>query len=173
MKRFLSPVFKRVSEVSSGPQNTVMTSRPRNSAEILIIADGIAGNLMLDSATVFTLQLQEGFREVSILIQEGKLSVSRFNVIVLLLGRADLWELDRDFKRHVQICIDSIKNANVFATLVLTATLPSPGDTMKVVRTANYRNGHLSQMAPRGREVGVLTSRETAVGTARTATGLL
>ena len=118
-----------------------------NTASILVVADGIAGNLMLDQGTVFTLQLQEGFNEVATLIDEGKLSVGRFKVIVLLMGRADLWEVDKEFKRAVDRCFESIRSRNSFCSVVLTATLPSPGDTLRVVRTASYRNGYLSQLA--------------------------
>ena len=114
---------------------------------MLVVADGIAGNLMLDRATVFTLQLQEGFNEVAVLIEQGKLAVDRYKVILLLMGRADLWEVDKEFKKAVERCLQAIQSKNGFCSVVLTATLPSPRDTLRVVRTASYRNGYLSQLA--------------------------
>ena len=131
------------SEVTQGATRTVV----HNAAQILIIADGMAGNLMMDHATVFTLQMQEGYSEVATLLRERKLSVSRFKVIVLLLGRADLWEADHRFKLGVNRCLAEIRSSNTLCSVVLTATIPSPSDMLTVVRTATYRNGYLSQLA--------------------------
>ena len=102
---------------------------------------------MVDDTTVFTLQLQEGFADVTTLIREDKLSIERFAVIILLCGRADFWENDRTFKYSVQTCLDEIHSRNPTAITVLTATLPGLGDNIRVVRTAGYRNGYLSQLA--------------------------
>ena len=115
-----------------------------NAAEILVIADAMACNLILDRATVFTIPLQDGFAEVTGLLRSRKLVIARFEVVVLLIGRGDLWEPDHKFKLEVNKCLAEVRQLNPRCTLILTATLPNPSDSLRVVRTAIYRNGYLS-----------------------------
>ena len=142
MSNLLSITGSSTQGEMSKPRNVIL-----NTAELLIVADGVAGNLMMDHTTVFTLQLQEGFAEVATLIRDKKLSVTRYKVIILLMGRADLWEADHKFKLEVNKCLAEIRQCNTQCSVVLTATLPNPSDTLRVVRTATYRNGYLSQLA--------------------------
>ena len=133
--------------VAPSPGQRDTRSVVTNTAQVLVVADAMACNLMLDRATVFTLPLQDGFAEVTTMLRNRKLSVSRFEVVVLLIGRGDLWEPDHKFKLEVNKCIAEVRQLNARCTLVLTATLPNPSDTLRVVRTAVYRNGYLSQLA--------------------------
>ena len=65
--------------------------------DTLVIVDAIAANLMVDGGTVISLHPQEGFAELAILINNGKLCVTGFKFIVLLCGRSDLWAAEADF----------------------------------------------------------------------------
>ena len=113
----------------------------------LLIVDAMAAKLTFENGDVFSLHSQEGFQEVGTLIKEEKLRVRKYKFIVLLFGRADLWEPDPTFKRAVSMCLEIIKDHNPKAIVVLTATLPSPGDAGKIIRTAKYRNSYLSRIA--------------------------
>ena len=101
----------------------------------------------MDKANTFVLQLQEGFAEVTTLIKEDKLDITQYNCMVLMMGRADLWEDDKTFKTGVKLCLAEIRKVKADMLVVLTATLPSPGDPVRIIRTAKFRNQFLSRMA--------------------------
>ena len=115
--------------------------------ETLTLVENLAGEFQWDGASVFKLQSQEGFKEVAELINSGRLDVRGYKFIVLLFGRADLWELDKYFKQNLASCLNAIKNKNSKALLVLTTTLPQPNDSGAVIKTAGYRNRYMSQLA--------------------------
>ena len=115
--------------------------------DTLILVDGMAALMTFDDSHVFTLHCQEGYAEVASLITEGKLEVKGYKFIVLLVGRADLWETDKSFKVGVNACHEVIRDRNKYAIILFAATLPSPGDAVRIIRTASYRNGFLSQFA--------------------------
>ena len=103
--------------------------------------------MRFDRGNIFPLQLQEGYQELPILINEKKVEVTRYAFIVLLMGRADLWINDNAYKIAVNATIQAIRNKNSTAMIVLTATLPAPGDECHIIRTAKYRNSYLSRLA--------------------------
>ena len=104
----------------------------------------------MEGAVVFGLHSQEGYSEVGTLVRQNKVTITGFQFIILLCGRGDLWETDRVFKQGVDSCLAEIRKLNEKAIVVLTATLPSPGDGIRVRNTAAYRNGYLSQVAQDG-----------------------
>ena len=118
-----------------------------------MFVDGIASGLNMDDAQTVQLRAQDGFQEVAEMVNSGKVRVQGFQVIVLLCGRADLWQADKSFKIGVGMCLSALQVANNKAMIVLTGTLPSPGDERRVVRTAIYRNSYLSQLSNEGPRV--------------------
>ena len=125
-------------------------TRPANVkliTDILIIADCIAGNIHMDGASVFPLNRHEGFSEVAQMVEQNRLDVHQFKFIILLFGRADLKESDEDFKKGLSGCIAMLRVKNGKAMLVLTASLPAPGDNRSDIKIAAYRGGFLSRFA--------------------------
>ena len=118
--------------------------------QTLLIVDAMASRLTFEEGNVFSLHSQEGYQEVANLIKESKLNICNYKFIVLLFGRADLWESDPAFKKAVHCCLETIREHNDKAIVVLSATLPSPGDPGRIIRTAKYRNSYLSRIAGEG-----------------------
>ena len=119
----------------------------RQQLDVLIVADAMAANLMVDGITVLGVHTQEGFREIGEDIIHNRINVKGFKIVVLLCGRCDLWETEKMFREGLAFCLNAIRDKNTKAIIVLTATLPSPSDSKVVIRVANYRNGYLSQLA--------------------------
>ena len=115
--------------------------------EILVIVEHIAKDFTFPGADVFLLQAQDGFAEVAESIKTSQIKISGYKVIILLLGRADLWAPDRDFRVGVASCLQAIRNLNKNAIIMFTAVIPVPGDTPEVKRTSGYRHGYLAFLA--------------------------
>ena len=94
----------------------------------------MAREVTFEKGAVFPLKTQEGFKEVSDFIIDGKLDIRAFKFIILLCGCADLWELDKVFKQGLALCLNAIRNANNKALVILTATLPQPGDSNTIIK---------------------------------------
>ena len=112
--------------------------------EIVIISDGLAGQLSFENARILYLNDNEGFHHLARKLQDKSLSVLGFKVVILLIGRGDVWETDSRFFRGVEATIREVKNQNERAILVLGATLPSTGDTRPMVRSFTFRNDKLA-----------------------------
>ena len=116
-------------------------------ADTLIIVDEMARKLKFPSTSVFVLKTQEGLKEVCELISSEKLDVRKYRFVVLLCGRADLWELFKSFTNNIVDCLRVIRNRNKLAIIVLTAALPVPGDDRRIINNSGMRNHFMSQMA--------------------------
>ena len=125
------------------PSNELRTERRilqphREQVDTLVVTDVMAANLMLEGTTVITLHGQEGFKELGQNKVRKSLKVSGFKLVVLLCGRPDLYEPERDFRQGLAFCLNAIREGNPKAIVLLTATLPSPRDSRAVIHTANY-----------------------------------
>lgn len=76
--------------------------------DTLVIVGAMAGNLQVNKATVLVIGPQDGFSEVGYMILTDELKVDNYKFIVLLIGRADLWDTMRYFKQHVGDCLQVI-----------------------------------------------------------------
>ena len=128
----------------SVPKRLIMES------DTLVIADVMTLNLKVFRSQVFQLKSQEGYSEVSTMIQHGKLKVEGYRFVVLLFRRADLWLPDKQFREGVAECLESIRRVNEHATVVLCTTLPSPRDNRHTIRVAGDQNGYLSLLSAEG-----------------------
>ena len=115
----------------------------------LILAEGMAAELMVSRAEVVGIHIQEGYSEVGYRILTNELSITGFDFIVLL-GRADLWDVMQEFKKKVADCIQAIRAKNDRAVIMLTASLPSPFDDYSVPSRVGMRNNYLSLLAKEG-----------------------
>ena len=136
-------VISFFTETSSRPAVNFET----RSAEIFIFVENMAANLVLSKATTHALHSQDGFQEIADLITKGICNISNFNVIILLLGRADLWSSDRVFRTSLAACLAAIRKVNLHAFIVMCAIIPAPGDTLDLRKTAGYRHGYMSYLA--------------------------
>ena len=93
--------------------------------DILMIMEQMATGIQFDRAMVFPLKAQEGFKEVSRLIKTRKLEVCNYRFIVMLCGRADLWDTFKSFTQNIATCVEQIREQNSLAIIVFTAVLPS------------------------------------------------
>ena len=117
--------------------------------DVFIFTEYMASRLQVDGATVFLLRQQEGFKEVFELIKNGKIELQGFKIVILLMGRADLWISDDLFEEFLYKSIAVIREKFPRVITVLAATLPAPGDTRPTINTANYRSGMMARLAAR------------------------
>ena len=80
-------------------------------------------------------------------MKEGKLVINNFRFIVLLIGRADLWQSDKEFRSSVGMCLETIRGRNEDAVIVLCATIPFPDDSRRNIKIIGDRNTYLSVLA--------------------------
>ena len=89
---------------------------------------------------------QDGFKEVGDMIKVYK-DFERFKLVILLIGRADLWETDRDFKLHVSCCLQAIRDRSLTTVILFCAVIPAPRDSPQLRCTAGFRHGYLANLA--------------------------
>ena len=131
------------------------TTDGRNLREVdtLVVVDSMALGLKLFRGKVFQLTSTEGYRATAELMVNGKLLVNDYKFIVLLVGRADLAESDREFRSAVGFCLQTIRELNGDAIVMLCAVLPSPQDSRRNIKIINERNGYLSMLASEDNEL--------------------
>ena len=96
---------------------------------------------------IFTLHAQDGFKEVGTMVESNEIQCKDFKIIILLMGRADLWDSDANFGAGIASCLQAIRNVNPLCFIMFTAIIPVPGDKMPLRRTAGYRHGYMSYLA--------------------------
>ena len=65
--------------------------------QILIFVDGLAAALSFENARIIFLNKQEGYPELATKISQGTYPVDGYRVVILLIGRSDVWEPDKVF----------------------------------------------------------------------------
>ena len=122
-------------------------------AEILIFTEAVVMGLKMNNTVCVNLKQQEGFAEVEQMVHEGKVSVSGFKIIILLFGRADMLLEEKIYLNALHKCLATLHRCNKDALLILTATLPVPGDSRITINTANQRSGIMARTASMGAQV--------------------
>ena len=117
------------------------------------MADSIVNGLELMGADVVILHAQDGFTEVGEKIDQHVIKVSGYKIVILMLGRADLWETDKTFREAVAATLGAIRKRNEFAIIIFTAIIPGPNDTPAMKKTAGFRHGYLSYLAAQSRRL--------------------
>ena len=115
--------------------------------DMLVIVDSMAKGLQFENSSVFILDHQEGYMELTIILQQRRLEVDNYKFLVLLIGRADLWESFKSFMSNVSKCLESLRTVNQHAVVVLSAALPCLRDDRRVINASGMRNHYLSQLA--------------------------
>ena len=124
-----------------------------HSEDTLIIAESSAANLKVFRAITFPLHPQDGFTEVGQLIRNGTITLDNYRFIVLLFGRADLWEVLKEFKDKVADCLRALRDASPEAVVLVTSTLPAPTDDFRIPSRVGMRNNYLSLLADESAKV--------------------
>ena len=117
--------------------------------EIVIFAEHLVGNLQIRRAEVFNVHVQDGFQELGDLIANRKFEIVDVKILILLLGRADLWQSDNKFRQSVGYVLEQVRKLNKKAIVLFCAIIPVPGDSVPIKRTSVYRHGYLSHLAGR------------------------
>ena len=133
-----------VSETGQGDERITVTIT-RN--DIIAFVDPLAKGFRAQSTAVFTMRPQEGFKELGEILRLGKVNISGFKIVALLIGRADLWIDNTRFENSLQHCISAIQDLNPKAIILLAATLPGPGDPRALIDTSNYRSVVMARLA--------------------------
>ena len=60
--------------------------------QILIVVDSLAGFLSFEDARIIFLGEAEGYKHLAMKIRNHKFSVKNFKIVILLIGRGDVWE---------------------------------------------------------------------------------
>ena len=118
-----------------------MTSGDR---EIVIIVDGLAGQLRFENARILYLAENEGYHDLARKLDTDNLSVTGFKIVIVLVGRGDVWDTDHRYFKGVESIIRAVKNQNKKAVLMLGATLPSTADSCPMVNSFTFRNDKLA-----------------------------
>ena len=112
--------------------------------EILVLVDGLAAGFVFDNARIFLCSRAEGFAQLAMKVRDQQITVCGYKLIILLLGRADVWETDKVFFEAVNKMLYELKNQNAKAIVVLGASLPSVLDSKAMVNTFIFRNDKLA-----------------------------
>ena len=121
----------------------MVTATSAQGKQILIVVDGLAGYLSFENARIMFMQQNEGFHQLAAQLDHGELSVAGFRIVILLIGRGDVWETDRRYFDGVERVINVIHTQNERCIIVLGATLPSTLDSKPMVRSFTFRNDKL------------------------------
>ena len=112
--------------------------------EIIIVIDGLAGQFSFENAQILYLAANEGYYDLARKLQNKSLSVSGFKIIILLIGRGEVWDTDHRYFKGVEEAVKEVKNQNEKAIIVLGATLPSTADSRPMVNSFTFRNDKLA-----------------------------
>ena len=115
--------------------------------DFLLVVENLARNMTFPRGAIVPMQAQDGFAEFAEMVKSDKIVVSKFKVIILLIGRGDLWTSDKDFRLGVAASLQAIRVRNKNAIIMFCAIIPFPGDSPEVKRTSSYRHGYLSFLA--------------------------
>ena len=122
----------------------MVNALPTRERQILIVVDGLAGYLSFENARILFMRQNEGFHHLAAQVTQGQVSVKGFKIIILLIGRGDVWETDRRYFDGVEQVIKVIHTQNDNCIIVLGATLPSTLDSKPMVRSFTFRNDKLA-----------------------------
>ena len=134
-------------ENNQRPGGTEVAQDPGH--ELLIVVDGLAGHLSFDNARIALLRKNEDFRHFVQQVKDGSLSVAGHKIIILLIGRGDIWDTDRQYFQGVEEVIRVIQNQNGCCILVLGATLPLTEASRPMVQSFTFRNDKLATRCTR------------------------
>ena len=81
------------------------------------------------------------------LIADRHLDIRPYKFIVLLCGKVDLKESDGDSKEGLHGMLRVINEQDPLAITVLTAVLPTPGDSKNLIRVSGYRSRYMAKLA--------------------------
>ena len=118
-----------------------------NVADILLIIENIAADIVMPNSRVFALKRNEGLLQIAKMLEVGRVDIKPYKFIVLLCGKTDLKEPNAVFKEGLHKVLKLIDDQNPFAITVLTAALPMPGDSKFSIRTSGYRSGYMARLA--------------------------
>ena len=80
--------------------------------QICIVVDGLAADLSFEDARILFLSKAEGYGELAVKLEARALSVQGFKIVILLLGRSEVWETDKLFLQNVERAIMAIRSQN-------------------------------------------------------------
>ena len=116
---------------------------------IVVFIDGLAAGFVFEDARVYLFSKAEGYPELALKLHRKEISVRGYKLIVVLLGRADVWDTDRKFFEAVDKVVKEIYNQNEKAIIVLGASLPLIADSKTMVNTFVFRNDKFAARSPR------------------------
>ena len=119
----------------------------RKSEDVLIIVDDVAWKLEMGNTDIRILRETQGFDELAELITDGYLDVSDYKVIVLMVGRQELWKTDDMFEMAFRSCLMTIEDRNPDGIILLTPTLLRPGDCEDTITKVRQRSVMLAYYA--------------------------
>ena len=109
-----------------------------------MVINSLAAGLAMDSTEVAVMKRGQGFHQLSLWLDEKQLNISQRKIVILLIGRSDIWDRDRDFFKDVEICLSMLRTQNTNLMVVLGAMLPAAGDSRAMVNTIVFRNNKLA-----------------------------
>ena len=118
-----------------------------NVVDILIIAENIATDMLMPNSSIFALKRNEGLPQIAKMLETGRIDIKPYKFLVLLCGKTDLKEPDMVFKEGLHKVLKLIDEQNPLAITVLTAAIPTPGDSTIVIRTSGYQSGYMARLA--------------------------
>ena len=107
--------------------------------QLLIVVDGLAGHLSYENARVIFMPHTEGYHHLAQKLNNGTYSVRGYKIVVLLIGRGEVWDTDRRYFARVEATIQAVKNQDEQCILVLGATLPLTADSRPMVNSLHIQ----------------------------------
>ena len=97
--------------------------------KILVIVDSLASYLSFEDTRVIFMVQNEGYAHLVLKIKQQIFSVKGYKLVILLIGRGDVWETDKIYFDGVEQALKTIHNQNENCIVVLGTTLPSTLDS--------------------------------------------
>ena len=86
----------------------------------------------------------DGYAQLVMKMKEGTFEVRGFKLVILLVGRGQVWDTDRHFFESVNSAIEVVQTQNDKCIIMLGASLPSSKDTQAMISTFTFRNDKLA-----------------------------
>ena len=110
---------------------------------MIVFVDGLVAGFSMEDARVIYLSKAEGYNDLARKLEDGTFSVVGYKLVILLVGRENVWDTDKRFLTGVDDIIKAVQNQDDRVIIILGATLPSPGDTKPMIGSFSFRNDKL------------------------------
>ena len=112
---------------------------------MIIFIDFLVEGLKLSNSTVVTLEIDQGIMDVIRWIEQGKVNISNFDIVSLMIGRVDLKRSREWYMASVEEFLRVVHKFNGASLILLGVVIPSIDDARWMVTEFLARNNLLQR----------------------------